>query len=247
MPAVRAGAGLVRRGAGLPVPGRDPEPSAYYVFHKTLDRRRPDARARAGRLAGGDQAPRHQRRRLLQREQAMPFENPSGLANFLQMLLILAIPAALTATFGRFVGQPPPGLGHLRGDDDAVHRRGRGGLHRRVARLAGAARRARLAGANLEGKEVRFEGGVHRALHGRSPPSPRAAPSTRVRLLTRASAAWCRCSTCRHRRGRLRRRRLGPLRDAAVRPAGRVHRRPDGGPHARVPRQEDRARARSSS
>ena len=33
---------------------------------------------------------------------------------------------------------------------------------------------------------------------------------------------------------------LGPLRDAAVGPAGGVHRRADGGPHARVPRQEDR-------
>ena len=35
---------------------------------------------------------------------AMPFENPSGLTNFVEMLLILSIPAGLTATFGRFVG-----------------------------------------------------------------------------------------------------------------------------------------------
>ncbi len=35
---------------------------------------------------------------------AMPFENPSGLTNFVEMLLILIIPAGLTATFGRFVG-----------------------------------------------------------------------------------------------------------------------------------------------
>ena len=38
----------------------------------------------------------------------------------------------------------------------------------------------------------------------------------------------------------LRRRRLGPVRDAAVRPAGGVHRRADGRAHAGVPRQEDR-------
>src|SRR3954454_5454793 len=35
---------------------------------------------------------------------AMPFENPTWLSNFVEMLAILAIPAALTATYGRFVG-----------------------------------------------------------------------------------------------------------------------------------------------
>jgi K+-transporting ATPase ATPase A chain len=35
---------------------------------------------------------------------AMPFENPSGLSNFLEMLAILIIPAGLTATYGRMVG-----------------------------------------------------------------------------------------------------------------------------------------------
>ena len=35
---------------------------------------------------------------------AMPFENPTGLSNFLEMLLILIIPAGLTSVFGRFVG-----------------------------------------------------------------------------------------------------------------------------------------------
>ena len=42
------------------------------------------------------------------------------------------------------------------------------------------------------------------------------------------------------RRGRLRRRRLRPLRHAHVRDRRGVHRRPDGRPHAGVPRQEDR-------
>ena len=35
---------------------------------------------------------------------AMPFENPTWLSNFVEMLLILLIPAALTATYGRMVG-----------------------------------------------------------------------------------------------------------------------------------------------
>lgn len=35
---------------------------------------------------------------------AMPFEDPTGLANFAEMVMVLAIPAALTATYGRIVG-----------------------------------------------------------------------------------------------------------------------------------------------
>jgi potassium-transporting ATPase potassium-binding subunit len=35
---------------------------------------------------------------------AHPFENPTWLSNFIEMLLILAIPAALTSTYGRMVG-----------------------------------------------------------------------------------------------------------------------------------------------
>ena len=34
----------------------------------------------------------------------MPFENPTAFSNFVEMLFILLIPAALTATFGRMVG-----------------------------------------------------------------------------------------------------------------------------------------------
>jgi K+-transporting ATPase ATPase A chain len=35
---------------------------------------------------------------------AMPFENPTAISNFVEVLFILLIPAALTATFGRMVG-----------------------------------------------------------------------------------------------------------------------------------------------
>jgi potassium-transporting ATPase potassium-binding subunit len=38
-----------------------------------------------------------------------PFENPSGLTNFFEMLLILVIPAALTYTYGRMVGSQRQG------------------------------------------------------------------------------------------------------------------------------------------
>jgi K+-transporting ATPase ATPase A chain len=40
---------------------------------------------------------------------AHPFENPTPLANFLEMLAILLIPAALCITFGRMVGDPRQG------------------------------------------------------------------------------------------------------------------------------------------
>jgi len=40
---------------------------------------------------------------------AMPFENPSGLTNFFELLLILVIPAGLTYTYGRMIGSQRQG------------------------------------------------------------------------------------------------------------------------------------------
>jgi K+-transporting ATPase ATPase A chain len=40
---------------------------------------------------------------------AHPFANPTPLTNFLAMLAIVFVPAALTNTFGRMVGQPRQG------------------------------------------------------------------------------------------------------------------------------------------
>jgi K+-transporting ATPase ATPase A chain len=86
---------------------------------------------------------------------AMPFENPNGLTNFIEMLLILVIPAGLTATFGRMAGNRR--LGWTLYSAMAVmfvvavaivyaaETNGTPAQH-----LAG------LAGSNLEGKEVRF-------------------------------------------------------------------------------------------
>ena len=71
---------------------------------------------------------------------AMPFENSNGITNFLEMFLILIIPAGLTATFGRMVGQPPSGLGAVRRDVRAAHRRRRDRVRRGGARLGRAAR-----------------------------------------------------------------------------------------------------------
>ena len=45
---------------------------------------------------------------------AHPFENPNDVTNFLELLAILLIPAALPLAMGRMLGQQAAGLGHLR-------------------------------------------------------------------------------------------------------------------------------------
>ena len=91
----------------------------------------------------------------------MPFENPNGLTNFVEMLAILCIPASLTYTYGRMVGSRRQGwtiFGAMFVLFASVGRR----LHRRDARHARPARRRRpghldgSTGGNLEGKELRF-------------------------------------------------------------------------------------------
>ena len=94
---------------------------------------------------------------------AHPYENPTPLSNFLEMLAIFAIGAALTYTFGRMVGDHAPGVGALRGDDGGLFAGCRRGLLGRAAgnpafdRLGvDMAAGATQAGGNMEGKEVRF-------------------------------------------------------------------------------------------
>ena len=66
---------------------------------------RADARARSGRVPDRDQAARDERRRLLQRQLgASRSRAATPLRNFLEMFAILLIPAALTYTFGKMVG-----------------------------------------------------------------------------------------------------------------------------------------------
>ena len=90
-----------------------------------------------------------------------PYENPTPLANFLEMLAIVLVPAALTNTFGRMIGRPRQGwvlywvmlalftLGLL-----FVHvseQRGNPLLGSSKAHSA-----LSQSGGNMEGKEVRF-------------------------------------------------------------------------------------------
>ena len=87
---------------------------------------------------------------------AHPFGNPTALTNFLEMLAIAALPAALTHTFGRMVGRPRQGwvlfwvmtvmfvagLAFCAAPEQTGNR--------------AAARAALAPGGNMEGKEARF-------------------------------------------------------------------------------------------
>jgi K+-transporting ATPase ATPase A chain len=86
---------------------------------------------------------------------AFPFENGSGLSNFVEMLAIISIPASLTYTYGRMVGSRRQGwtifgaMFTLFAVSVVVVYLGE--MHGTAAQHA-----AGVAGANMEGKEVRF-------------------------------------------------------------------------------------------
>jgi K+-transporting ATPase ATPase A chain len=95
---------------------------------------------------------------------SMPFENPSSLTNFVELLFILLIPAALTATFGRMVGARRQGwaiygtmmilllvgIGVSYGGEQA------GSPAQDAAGISATARGSESTGGNMEGKEQRF-------------------------------------------------------------------------------------------
>jgi K+-transporting ATPase ATPase A chain len=92
---------------------------------------------------------------------AHPYENPTPLTNFLEMLAIVLLPAAVTNTFGRMVGQPRQGwllyavmlLLFVCGLVFVDHFEQRGIPH--IENVD--SRHSRLqSGGNMEGKEVRF-------------------------------------------------------------------------------------------
>ena len=127
--------------------------------------RRADARARAGRLAGDHQGARHQRRRLLQRQLGDAVREPDGLSNFVEMLLILLIPAGADRDLRAHGRQPPPGLGAVRGDARSCSSpASRSSTPPRPHGTPGAARAPGSTGGNLEGKEQRFGDRRTRAL-----------------------------------------------------------------------------------
>jgi K+-transporting ATPase ATPase A chain len=92
---------------------------------------------------------------------AHPYENPTPLTNFLEMLAIVLLPAALTNTFGRMVGQPRQGWLLYRvmvllfacGLIFVHYFEQRGNPHFGNADFENSSLQS---GGNMEGKEVRF-------------------------------------------------------------------------------------------
>ncbi len=84
---------------------------------------------------------------------AHPFENPTGWTNLLEILLILAIPFTLPRTFGRLVGDHRQGyaIAAVMGTIFLLSTFALSALE-----LAGRGTAPELAGAAMEGKEVRF-------------------------------------------------------------------------------------------
>ncbi len=86
---------------------------------------------------------------------AMPFENPNGFTNLVEMLLIICIPAALTATFGRMVGNRRQGWAVFAGMF-ALFAVAVAVVYAAEAHGSPAQHLAGIGGGNYEGKDTRF-------------------------------------------------------------------------------------------
>jgi K+-transporting ATPase ATPase A chain len=86
---------------------------------------------------------------------AHPFENPNGLTNFLEMLAILLIPAALVLTFGRMVGDRRQGVAVLAAMSILFLALYAAGVHWQAQPTPMLAHLG-LTGASMEGIETRF-------------------------------------------------------------------------------------------
>lgn len=85
---------------------------------------------------------------------SMPFSNPTGLTNFVQVLSILIIPAALTATFGRMVGSRRQGWA-IYGAMMGLFLVAVAIVYLAEANGSPAQHLAGITGGNMEGKELR--------------------------------------------------------------------------------------------
>jgi len=100
---------------------------------------------------------------FLNANSAHPYENPTGLSNFLEMLLIIVIPASLTYTFGRSVGDTRQGWAVLGAmvilfvAQFAIANHNEQLGNPRIAALGVSQTASALQpGGNMEGKEARF-------------------------------------------------------------------------------------------
>ena len=162
---------------------------------------------------------------------AHPFENPTPLSNFIQMLSIFAIGSGLTYYLGRMTKNQAHGWSvwsammilFLGGCLLCWWAEARGNpIHQQLG--------IATTDGNMEGKEVRF-GIFNSALFATVTTDASCGAVNSMHDSLRRSADSC---AFQHpaRRNHYRRRRRRPLWDAGVRGARRVHRRPDGRAHA---------------
>ncbi len=171
---------------------------------------------------------------------AHPFENPTPLTNFLEMVAMFAFPFALTYTFGRMAGNQRQGWTifaamaavFLVGAVVAMHGEAAGNplFPAGVDQALG----------NMEGKDIRFGAAARRPVRGDHDEHEHRRDQRLARQLPadRRPRPALQHGARRDHPGRHRRR---AVRDARHRrhPVG-LHRRADGRPDARVPRQEGR-------
>ena len=133
---------------------------------------------------------------------AHPFENPTPLSNFLEVLAILLIPAALCYTFGRMVRDTRQGwallaamlvifvpllVGAIAAEQAGNPALAALGVDQQASACSPAAtwRARKSASASRTPRSGRPR-----------PPPRRTAPSTRCTTRSRRSADWCRCGSC---------------------------------------------------
>ena len=170
---------------------------------------------------------------------AHPFENPTAFSNFVQMLSIFVLGAALTNVFGRMVGDQRQGWAVL-AVMGVLFVAGVVACYAAEAHGNDALNALGLTGGNMEGKETRFGIAGVRAVRGHHHRRLVRCGQRHARFLHRARRhdpahqhrAW---------RDHCRRRRLRHVRHAAVRHPLDLRRRPDGRTHAGICRQEDRS------
>ena len=172
---------------------------------------------------------------------AHPFESPTPLTNFIEMLLIFSIPAAMTYTYGRMARDQKQGWALFAAMALIFFVGVIGCLLQRSARQSGHARHG--------GGSRRRQLGRERSRVSASPTPrclPRSPPATSCGAVNSMhdsfTAARRPCAARQHstRRTGLRRRRCGTLRHADLCHLVSFHRRADGRPHAGISRQKDR-------
>ena len=178
---------------------------------------------------------------------AVPFENPTGLSNFIEMLAILLIPAAEVFMFGRMV----LARRHAWAVFAAMFAVFAIGIAVNLPAEQHGSAVLRNSGVNIAHGQRRRAAGTwptRRSASGRPPPrtgrsrraTPRTARSTAASTRMTPAGGAVPTGQPLPRRGDLRRGRLGPLRDVLLHRPRRLRGRADGRPHPGMAGEEDR-------